>query len=228
MTRTGLLFPQESRPATEGFTGFGGSSTSSASRSPSSSRRGSASSIASVASFASSSLTNPNEPAPTLPYRTQQQQSGHPATSTFQSIAASRGSKKATFTLSEEEKKRRANPVLMVLTHPELEAWHKTSIRTAVGEYGIGVIFVPLYVERGVDDEEEDEEELPVLRPLDPRTMTSFPVPGGSSQKEKGWGTLDREMKILINVDGDDEGRTAEIVERVSEAIGVDFAAYKP
>ncbi|KUI60825.1 hypothetical protein VP1G_08021 [Cytospora mali] len=44
LTRTGLLFPEESRPATAGFSGFGGSSSTSTSC------RGSTSSVASVSS----------------------------------------------------------------------------------------------------------------------------------------------------------------------------------
>ena len=50
MTRTGLLFPEESRPANEGFSGFGGCSSSA-----STSRRGSASSISSTTSLSGGS-----------------------------------------------------------------------------------------------------------------------------------------------------------------------------
>lgn len=46
MTRTGLLFPEESRPANEGFYGFGGGSFST-----STSRRGSESTVSSTTSF---------------------------------------------------------------------------------------------------------------------------------------------------------------------------------
>lgn len=167
MTRTGLLFPEESRPAYGGeFSGFGGGPSST-----STSRRGSASSDSaasdgswfhnraagsSTSSLASSVMSVSyggsgapkyiNKPLPPV------------ATRAF-----------------EGERRRKANPALLVLTHPVLESWHKRCIRRAVGEYDIGVIFVPLQNE----DSDEDEEELPVLRPLDPRTMTSFRPSGG-------------------------------------------------
>lgn len=80
-------------------------------------------------------------------------------------------------TISEEERRQKLNPALMVLTHPELEAWHKDAIRKSIGEYGIGIIFVPLFkIDAEHDDELEEMEtdELPVLRPLDPRTVSAF------------------------------------------------------
>jgi hypothetical protein len=76
------------------------------------------------------------------------------------------------FTISEEERRRKSNPALMVLTHPGLEVWHKDAIRDATGEYGIGIIFVPLFKIDAEYDDEEDE--LPVLRPLDPTTISGF------------------------------------------------------
>jgi hypothetical protein len=207
MTRTGDLFPEESRPATEGFSGFGGTSSTSTSR------RGS---VSSVASGHSSSSSAPNSASP---YIASSQPPARPITSTFQTeTSAPKGL--AVFTLSEKERQRRANPALMVLTHPELEPWHKLAIRNAVSPYGIGIIFVPLYAEA------EEEDELPVLRPLDPLTMSSFPVSFGNSQaeakKERGWGTLNREMKVRIDVDADVEAKTAEIIELVREVMGVD------
>lgn len=220
LTRTGLLFPEESRPATEGFFGFGGTSSTSTSR------RGSASSIASVSSAnprpSSSSVASSStrgESVISSPHH-------HPppaVTSTFPPDASASGGLNAVFTLSEEERLRRANPALMVLTHPGLEKWHKLAIRTTVGDYGLGVIFVPL---EGEEQEEGDEEEdLPILRPLDPTMMTSFPVSFGgafAAKKARGWGTLDREMKLRIDVDADVEGKTAEIIEGVRDVMGVD------
>jgi len=50
------------------------------------------------------------------------------------------------------------------VTHPDLQSWHRICIRMAVGEYGIGAIFVPL----------NDDDEPPVLRMVDPQMMTSF------------------------------------------------------
>ncbi|KAK3395109.1 hypothetical protein B0H63DRAFT_499278 [Podospora didyma] len=205
LTRTGLLFPEESRPATEGFSGFGGTSSTGTSR------RGSTSSIASSSATASegdhsmsSSVVSSN---------------GRGESVLTSSLAGE--STTSMFTQSDEEKRRRANPALMVLTHPELEKWHKILIRAAVGEYGIGVIFVPLYSERKVKDEEED---LPILKPLDPRTMTSFPVSFGAAaaKKMRGWGNLDEEMNLRIDVDADVEGKMAEIVEGVRNVIGYD------
>jgi hypothetical protein len=193
MTRTGLLFPDESRPANDVFSGFGGTSSST---STSTSRRGSASSTESQPS----SSTNP-WPSP--------QHHASPGASTTSGINRLRSAD--------------ANPVLMVLTHPKLEAWHKRAIRTVVGEYGIGVIFVPLENE---NEEEDDEEDLPILRPLDPRTMTSFSPMASSigrfATKARGWGNLDEEIKLRIDTDADISGKTAEIIEGVREVIGID------
>ena len=110
--------------------------------------------------------------------------------------------------LSDEEKMRKANPALMVVTHPELEAWHKESIRTVVGEYGIGVIFVPL-------GGEEEEEELPVLKALDPRTMTSFGS-FGVVQKPAAK-TLDEEIVLKVDSGGNVEDIIEDIVSGVNE-----------
>jgi len=188
MTRTGLLFPDESRPANDAFSGFGGTSSTSTSR------RGSASSI-------DSSSSNPWP------------SSQHPPPS------ASTSGGNAVSATPESERLRSANPVLMVLTHPKLETWHKRAIRTAVGDYSVGVIFVPLESE-----EDEEEEDLPVLRPLDPRTMTSFSMAsfGTFATKARGWGNLDEEMKLRIDTDADIAGKTAEIIEGVREVIGID------
>lgn len=112
------------------------------------------------------------------------------------------------FTLSEDEKLRKANPALMIVTHPELENWHKDSIRKAVGEYAIGVIFVPLY----------EDEELPVLKPLDPKTMTSFASLGsfGTAQKAVG-ATLDEEIVLRVNVEAKVEDLIEDIIDGVRE-----------
>ena len=206
LTRTGLLFPEESRPATEGFSGFGGTSSTSTSR------RGSVSSVASNSSStgASSGVASSF--------------GGESAVARFSSPPGV-GSQPApyvlnpVFTVPESERLRRANPALMVLMHPPLEAWHKLALRDTVGEYGIGIIFVPLWD----DEDDEEDEELPVLRPLDPRTMTSFPTSLGQlAQRRRLSGTLDEEMKLRINTESDVEGQTAEIVEEVREMMGVD------
>jgi gluconate kinase len=187
MTRTGHLFPEESRPANEGFSGFGGASSTSTSRRGSSSSVASATSsldaVASTSSIASSFISSG---APTAKYI----------------------NKPPVFTLSEDEKLRKANPALMVVTHPDLEKWHKDSIRKAVGEYGIGVIFVPL----------SEDEELPVLKPLDPSTMTSFASLGSfGATKKAASATLGEEIVLRVNVEANVEDLIEDIVDGVRE-----------
>jgi hypothetical protein len=105
----------------------------------------------------------------------------------------------------------------MVLTHPELEKWHKLAIREAVGEYGIGVIFVPLY------DEYEEEEDLPILQPLDPRTMSSFPASSGNpANRARALGTLDTETKIRINVDAEVDHIINEVISDVKGVMNIE------
>ncbi|KAI0133482.1 hypothetical protein BJ170DRAFT_678430 [Xylariales sp. AK1849] len=182
MTRTGLLFPEESRPATEGFSGFGGSSSTSTSR------RGSASSIESASSNLAASTTSS--------VASSYMNSG-PRTTQYNNNPM--------FTMSEQDRLRKANPALMVLTHPELETWHKVAIRKATGEYGIGVIFVPLYV----------DSDLPVLKPLDPRTMTSFGSLGsiGNASKPEEGRSEEEEIILRLDVEADVEGIIEEVVD---------------
>jgi hypothetical protein len=114
------------------------------------------------------------------------------------------------FSLSEDERLRKANPALMVVTHPELEKWHKNSIREAVGEYGIGVIFVPL--------NEDEDEELPVLKPFDPRTMTSFASLGSfGTAKSAAGASLDEEIVLRVNVEAKVEDLIEDIVDGVRD-----------
>ncbi|CAN8097029.1 unnamed protein product [Discula destructiva] len=191
MTRTGHLFPDESRPANEGFSGFGGAASSSSSLA--SSRRGSASSVASASGPVSS------------------------ASSVSNMSAAAPGAGKyinkppPTVTLSANEKLRRANPALMVTTHPVLEQWHKDSIRHVVGEYGIGVIFVPL----DEDEDEDEDDELPVLKPLDPTKMTSFASLGSFSaaKQSAAGGSLEEEIVLSVNVEANVEHLIEDIVD---------------
>ncbi|MCJ1475925.1 hypothetical protein MMC13_004589 [Lambiella insularis] len=189
MTRTGYLFPEESRPATEDFSGFGGTSSTSPSR------RGSSSSDASISS-ASDAVVSTSSIASSFT------SSGTPTTKYI--------NKPPALTLSEDEKLRMANPALMVVTHPDLEKWHKDSIRKAVGEYGIGVIFVPL----------SEDEELPVLKPLDPKTMTSFASLGsfGTAQGAAG-ATLNEEIVLEVNVEAKVEDLIKDIVDGVRDII---------
>jgi hypothetical protein len=191
MTRTGYLFPDESRPAmsSEGFSGFGG-----ASNSTSTSRRGSASSIASSASGAAVSISS---------VASSFMSAGPPIAKFVNKPPVS------IFPLSDKEKARKENKALLVVTHPELEAWHKESIRQAVSEYGIAVIVVPL-------GEREEEEELLVLKPLDPRTMTSF---GSFSAAEKRRRTLDDEIVVSVDGTGNVEDTIEDIVSGVEEIL---------
>ncbi|KAI0139258.1 hypothetical protein BJ166DRAFT_543704 [Pestalotiopsis sp. NC0098] len=205
MTRTGLLFPEESRAATEGFSGFGGTSSASTSR------RGSASSVASASSSAApgSSIASSRRESVSLV-------SGPPTSLSAENSMASH----RTITISETQRLRQANPVLMVLTHPGLEQWHRNAIKGAVRDYSIGVIFTSL--ERGEEEDEEDDE-LPILRPLDPTTMTSFPVSFGSfASKARRVPSLDEELKLNIDVDNDIQGKTAEIIQGVRDMVGLD------
>ncbi|KAF2771281.1 hypothetical protein EJ03DRAFT_38004 [Teratosphaeria nubilosa] len=189
MTRTGLLFPEESRAAGAGFSGFGGSSSTS------SSRRGSASSVASdncssdAASLASS----------VLPSGAPKYINGPPAA-----------------TLSQTEGQRKSNPALLMLTHPRLEAWQKSCIKRAVGEYSIGAIFVPLDHEDLEDDQEG--EDLPVLRPLDPRTMTRFGslINLGVRTQRRNWA---EEIVVKVDVNAVVNDLAGEIVEKVREVM---------
>lgn len=127
------------------------------------------------------------------------------------------------------------NPALMVLTHPELEAWHKDTIRKATGEHGIGIIFVPLFkIDAEYDDELEkmEKDELPVLRPLDPRKMSEFTsfdafratagvVDGGKKLKygEGKEGNLEEEMVLEVDVGGSVEEIIEEVVRGVRDVI---------
>ncbi len=119
----------------------------------------------------------------------------------------------------------------MVLTHPDLEAWHKDAIRKAIGEYNIGIIFVPLikFVADHDDElEEKGKHELPVIRPLDPRMISGFtsfdalrPIAGSvdsgltlkyGNGKE---GNLEEEMVLEVDV----EGSVEEIIEEVVRGV---------
>lgn len=198
LTRTGYLFPGESRPATEGFSGFGGTSSTSTSR------RGSASSVASAAS---SIGTSSNVSGP----RIDQTDPGLSTLSAGTFATRARPAVQNTvFTMPEEELRRRANPVLLVVSHPQLDSWHRYAIRSAVEDYKIGVIFVPL-------EEEEDDDELPILQPLDPSKFTSFPASFGAFHtKPEITGTLDTEMKLSIDIDCDVDAKIDEITAGVN------------
>ena len=210
MTRTGLLFPEESRPANEGFAGFGGGSGSG---STSTSRRGSGSSVSSafdgndggsVAGSAGSLSSSATDVSTLSGVVGMSQYINRPV------VAIS----------SEDEARRRLNPALMVLTHPELEAWHKDAIRQATGEYGIGIIFVPLF-----KSNVEDEDELPVLKPLHPSMVSGFTsfdairegVDEGKNAKYGlgKEGNLEEEMVLEVDVGG----RVEDIIEEVVSGV---------
>ena len=139
------------------------------------------------------------------------------------------------FTISEEERRGNWNPALMILTHPELEAWHRETIRKAIGEYGIGIIFVPLFKDDAEHDDELEEkgkDELPVLRPLDPRTVSGFTsfdalqaaaggLDGGKKMKYgKGKeANLEEEMVLKVDIGGSVEEIIEEVVRGVKDVM---------
>lgn len=200
MMRTGLLFPEESRPATEGFSGFGGIS---ASGTPSFKfRQGSSSGDAAISTVASSSSSSSNNNMHTYPL------AGEP-----QRQPRYINKPPLTVTLSDDENLRKANPALMVITHPILEQWHKDSIRHAVGDYSIAVIFVPL---------DQEHQELPVLRPLDPRTMTRFEsvnnnVLQDTTQKTVMGASLHVELVLNVDTELKVEDLSEEVIEGVRD-----------
>ena len=220
MTRTGLLFPEESRPANEGFSGFGNGPSST-----STSRRGSGSSISSMTSFSGESTTGSTVSSAV--------DGGNQFTTSGGIFGTNQYINRPVFTTSEEERCRTLNPALMVLTHPELEAWHKDAIRKATGEYGIGIIFVPLFKIDAEHDELERErtDELPVLRPLDPSIISRFTsfdalrvaasVDGGKKLKYgKGKkGNLEEEMVLDVDVGGNVEDIIDEVVSGVRDVM---------
>lgn len=204
LTRTGHLFPNESRPAGEGFSGFGGTSSTSTSR------RGSASSIGSVSSSIGTSSNVSSIRAELTDPGLSTLSAGMFATLPRPAVY------NTVFTVPESELRRRANPALLVVTHPSLDSWHRYGIRNAVEDYKIGVIFVPL------EEEQDDEDDLPILQPLDPTRITSFPTSFGSfNTKPDATGSLDREIKVDIDVDADVENKIDEIVSGILRIMGV-------
>jgi len=182
MTRTGLLFPNESRPAGAEFSGFGGASSTS------SSRRGSASSTTSDVSLIDAA--------------------GSVSSSGLSDAASVHINKPPMAIQSEVERLHGANLSLLVVTHPKVESWHRQCIRKAVGDYGIGVIFVPLDV----------NEEPPLLKPMDPRSMTSFgPLLGAFGTVRSSWG---EEVSLEVNIDANIEDIAQEIVDSVRDIMG--------
>ncbi|KAF1347581.1 hypothetical protein BDV97DRAFT_355511 [Delphinella strobiligena] len=187
MTRTGLLFPDESRPANSEFSGFGGASSTSTSR------RGSASSVASDVSSIDAAGSTSSIASSGMSYGAQQYINKPPV-----------------ITQSDDESAHKASPVLMVVTHPQLESWHKDCIRKAIGDYSIGVIFVPL----------DEDEELPVLTPLDPRTMAGF---GSLSTfgiaRRAVCPSWDEELVLIVNIEANVEDLTQEIIDGVRDIV---------
>lgn len=206
MTRTGLLFPDESRPANQGFSGFGGTSSTSTSR------RGSVSSVASESSDAAASDASSLSMSHVAGSGSGSGGAGAPSTPSYVNRPT------FAFALPEREFLRRDNPALMVLTHPELERWHKICIKKTVGEYGIGVLFVPLY----------DDDDFPQLRVLDPRMMTSFASFGtnynGTTQRVASSSSSDglaADDVLPVDIYGDVEAITEEIVQGARDAMGI-------
>lgn len=202
LTRTGLLFPEESKPATAGFFGFGGMSSGS----PRPKR-----SASSVTSLASSF-----EPPSSSALASRQDEATGPGRLLVPGfVAVSNGmpsmSVNGVFRLAEIERPRRANSVLVVLTHPELDAWHK--IKAAVSDYDIGIVFVPLYDEEAEEGDEDGD--LPVLQPLDPTVTKSLPVLNSGNARDSTW----QEMKLYIDVDADVQSIFDQIVDGVKDIL---------
>jgi hypothetical protein len=212
MTRTGLLFPDESKPANEGF-----SSTSSglSSTSTSTSRRGSASSISSTNSSIVGSMSGSTV------------DDGNPLINAGDISSSGQYINQSVFAISKEERSRKLNPALMVLTHPDLDTWHKDTIRKAMGEYGIGIIFVPL---GKTNSDLEDEE--PPLRLLDPSVVSEFTsfdalkaaagLAGDGKNSKYGFGkksNLDEEMVLKIDVGASVEDLIEDIVNGVKDVM---------
>ncbi|OAL45677.1 hypothetical protein IQ07DRAFT_684065 [Pyrenochaeta sp. DS3sAY3a] len=201
MIRTGLLFPEESRPANEGFFGFGGASSST-----STSRRGSASSMSSTTSFGEISSLTGSKSYISQPNR------------------------------SVLERANLENPTsaLMVLTHPDIEPWHKNAIQEATNEYSIGIIFIPLFRSHGQYDDKAkvpERDELPILRPLAPSSISGFTSFDAMRTAAEGLGndgltigscvrgTEDEDILLEVNVDATVEEITHEIVGRVQSIL---------
>lgn len=204
MVRTGLLFPESSRPVF----GDGGHE-----------RRGSDTSVSSFLSDASAAEGGASSASSLASSPADTSEKYSSMLSTYVSPSISKQS-------AEEEKKRKENPALLVLTHPEMEQWHKDIIREGVREYGIGVLFVPLF-----ENEVDEEEELPVLQPLSRESTSQFQsfdqmrsAVRVGERLEYGYGksgTLDEEMLLSINVHGTVEDITAEIVHGVTNIMSV-------
>lgn len=73
-----------------------------------------------------------------------------------------------------------------------------------MGEYGIGVIFVPL----------DEDQEPPMLKPLDPSTMTNFSsLAGFSATRKTAALKWDQEVVLTVNVDAKVEAIAEEIID---------------
>jgi len=125
----------------------------------------------------------------------------------------------------------------MVLTHPDVEEWHRDAIREATGEYGIGIIFVPLFktdTDQGEKEEDEEEEDLPILRPFDPTTISGFTsfdafraaASGVDSERKLKYGqgkkgNLEEEMVLNIDVGGNIENIIEEVLKGVQNVMSI-------
>ena len=198
LTRTGLLFPEESRAVNLGVRGEEGG------------WRGSSAEVENAGAALCS--TTVNEGA-AIDGRQE------PKRYVNRSVLAERG---------------RVNPALMVLTHPEIEAWHRECIREATVEYGIGVVFVPLFrtnVEQ-YGRAKREEEGLAVLKPLGPGMVGRFAsfdalkgdAGGTGDVKEAGYGrgkvgSLEEEMVLEVDVSGNVEEIIGEVVRGVQDVM---------
>jgi hypothetical protein len=137
-----------------------------------------------------------------------------PTASTADALAAP-GTFSTELTMLEKNRLRSANPALIVLTHPQLDSWHKLAITAAVENYGIGVVFVPL-----CGEVEESQEELPILQSLDPTKMTNFPLSVSASNAEpKASAPETKQTKLFINSNANINNQIDKIITEVKELV---------
>lgn len=196
MVRTGLLFPESSKPI------FDGSAHE---------RRGSDSSMSSF-TFSSSIWHENSTDSSSLASSGTDHADKH-----YSTLKIHVNAPIATHSRM-EDLKRDGSPSLLILTHPEMEQWHKDVIRETVQEYGIGVLFVPLYGEVA----HENKDHFPILQPLNRSMVQDFQsfeqmraALARDRDKEYGHGKkadLGQEMVLKVDAAGTVEELTAEIV----------------
>ena len=95
----------------------------------------------------------------------------------------------------------------MVLTHPLLEGWHKSCLRQCLGEYDIGVLFVPL----------DADAEPPVLQVLSPLMATNFK--SFSELRRAAKPDWSGEVVVSVDVDAAVDALAVDISRKVNEIV---------